>query len=81
MNKQVIRLTEGDLHKIIKESVSKILTELDWKTYMNAARARQAQGNSDKASNLEAYANNQFNRQHFGDGNYYLSHEDLPQGK
>jgi hypothetical protein len=27
MNKQVIRLTEGDLHKIVKESVSKILKE------------------------------------------------------
>ena len=27
MNKQVIRLTEGDLHKIIKESVNKILCE------------------------------------------------------
>lgn len=80
MNKQVIRLTEGDLHKIIKESVSKILTELDWKTYMNAARARQTQGNGDKASNLEAYANNQFNRQHFGDRDYYLSHEDVSQG-
>lgn len=37
-NKQVIKLTEGDLHNIIKESVNKVLTELDWKTYANAAR-------------------------------------------
>lgn len=80
MNKKLIRLTESDLHKIVKESVNKILTELDWKTYMNAARARQTQGNGDKASNLEAYANNQFNRQHFGDRDYYFSHEDVSQG-
>ena len=28
--KQVIRLTEGDLHRIIKESVNKVLTESCW---------------------------------------------------
>ena len=37
MNKRLIRLTESDLHRIVKESVNKVLTELDWKTYMNAA--------------------------------------------
>lgn len=79
MNKKLIRLTESDLHRIIENSVKRVLkesqlNELDWKTYMNAARARQTQGNGDKASNLEAYANNQFNRQHFGDRDYYLSH-------
>lgn len=35
--KQLIRLTESDLHRIIKESVNNILSELDWKTYQNAA--------------------------------------------
>lgn len=35
--KQLIRLTEGDLHKIIEESVKNILTELDWRTYANAS--------------------------------------------
>lgn len=38
MNKKLIRLTESDLHRIVKESVNKILTELDWKTYANAAK-------------------------------------------
>lgn len=33
-----IRLTEQDLHKIVKESVNRVLTELDWKTYQNAAK-------------------------------------------
>ena len=32
-----IRLTEGQLHNVIRESVSQILNELDWKTYDNAA--------------------------------------------
>lgn len=77
MNKKLIRLTESDLHRIVKESVNRVLTELDWKTYMNAARARQAQGKSDKASNLEAYSNQQFQKQHFGDSWAYGSHEDV----
>ena len=35
--KKTIRLTESDLHRVIKESVKQCLTELDWKTYQNAA--------------------------------------------
>ena len=35
--KRTIRLTESDLHRVIRESVSNILTELDWKTYASAA--------------------------------------------
>ena len=31
-----IRLTEGQLHNVIRESVNNILNELDWKTYNNA---------------------------------------------
>ena len=37
-NKKLIRLTESDLHNIVKESVNKILSEMDWKTYANAER-------------------------------------------
>lgn len=34
MNKKLIRLTESDLHRIVKESVQKILNEADgWQTY------------------------------------------------
>ena len=75
MNKKFIRLTESDLHRIVKESVNQVLTELDWKTYMNAARARQAQGKYDNATQLSNYANNQFKKQHFNNGGYY-SEED-----
>ena len=42
--KKIVRLTEGDLHKVIKESVNKVLTELDWKTKMNYVKGRQRQG-------------------------------------
>ncbi len=45
--KKVIRLTESDIHRIVKNSVKKVLTELDWKTYANAARKRAEQGASD----------------------------------
>ena len=37
MSKRRIRLTESDLHNIIKESVNNILSELDWRTYQSAA--------------------------------------------
>jgi len=35
MNKKLIRLTEQDLHKIVKESVDKILKEMDLNPRMN----------------------------------------------
>lgn len=48
MNKKLIRLTEGDLHRIVKESVNKVLTELDWKTYANAEKKmRGERGDAD----------------------------------
>lgn len=64
--KNTIRLTEPDLHQIIKESVNNILSELDWKTYANAAqkRAQQADENPNKPDlrkksyDLANYANN-----------------------
>ncbi len=43
MDKRLIKLSESDLHKIVKESVNKVLTELDWRTYANAAKKRDAQ--------------------------------------
>ena len=30
MNKKLIRLTESDLHKIVKESVNRVLKESNW---------------------------------------------------
>ena len=45
MGKQIIRLTESDLHQMVKESVNKILAELDWKTYASAADKARERGN------------------------------------
>lgn len=36
--KKILRLTEGDLHNFIGESIKNVLSELDWKTYASAAR-------------------------------------------
>ena len=35
-----VRLTESQLRNVIKESVKQVLSELDWKTYANAAKKR-----------------------------------------
>ena len=43
-----VRLTESQLHNVIKESVKQVLTELDWKTYANAAnKMRRERGDAD----------------------------------
>lgn len=76
--KQLIRLTEGDLHNIIKESVNNILTELDWKTYANAAKKRYQQYKEnpkdttswDSAYKLNRTANERFDDDYVGDMKY-----------
>ena len=40
MNKKLIRLTENDLHKIVKESVNRILLEQDEQEYIEQQYAR-----------------------------------------
>ena len=42
--KKLVRLNESDLHRVIKESVNKVLTDLDWRTYANAAKKAREQG-------------------------------------
>ena len=59
--KKIVRLTEGDLHRIVKESVNKVLTELDWKTYQNAANKAYASGDK-RASKFHNQAVTQFNK-------------------
>ena len=46
--KKLIRLTEGDLHRIIENSVKRALNEVDWRTYANYARGREAQANGQR---------------------------------
>jgi hypothetical protein len=40
MSKKLVRLTEGDLHNIIKESVKQVLSELDWEAYDSDAKEK-----------------------------------------
>lgn len=51
-----IRLTESQLHQVIKESVNKILTELDWKTGLNGAKLAKKRGNIKLSNKLLNYA-------------------------
>ena len=49
MSKRLIRLTEGDLHRIVKESVVRILRESDEEDYeIVKEKLRQARANKDK---------------------------------
>ena len=65
--KQLIRLTESDLHRIVKESVNKILSEaineLDPRTYASYADKRRAQGKDDKAWQGTVAAKDAYNKQ------------------
>lgn len=75
--KKTIRLTESELHNVIKESVSNILSELDWKSYANASKKRKKQwqekpslDNWKKAYKLADKANRTFNDEYVGDWKY-----------
>ena len=57
--KRKIRLTESNLKQIIAETVEEVLSEADWKTYMNASRkaaekAAEEQRKKDEAAKKAA---------------------------
>ena len=52
--KQIIRLTESDLHRVVKESVKSIIREMDFSTPRARNFLRQAMGNKVKKYNDEA---------------------------
>lgn len=53
MAKQVIRLSEQDFHKLINESVSKVLQELDWRTYSSAGEEASKYNYNDNVDEFE----------------------------
>lgn len=61
--KRTIKLTENDLHRVIKESVNTILSELDWRTYQSAYEKALKRGDWKKANEFRQAATNSFNRQ------------------
>lgn len=58
--KKIIRLTESELHKIIEQSTKRMLSELDWKTYMNASRARKQQADDMRSRIAKELHNSMF---------------------
>ena len=52
--KQVIRLTESDLHSLVKESVKNIIREMDFSTPRSRSFLRQAMGNKVRKYNHES---------------------------
>jgi hypothetical protein len=64
MNKKLIRLTESDLHKIVKESVNRILNEIGdtakGQYMLGRLQGRQmGNGNRQQAMNTQNYASKQ----------------------
>ena len=72
MSKQMLRLTENDLHKIIKESVNKILSELNWKTYDRASKQDYDPKRSERFARKLAKAHDEFKNidAEYKDGSY-----------
>jgi hypothetical protein len=62
--KKLIRLTEQDLHRIVKESVNRIITERSYEFYKDAQNAAMKQGRNDLASKFKNAAMNSWNRQY-----------------
>ena len=48
-----IKLTESELHQLVAETVKNVLTELDWRTYKNAASKSFAKSRDKELSNQE----------------------------
>lgn len=48
MNKNRIKITENELKQIVTESVKKVLTELDWRTYASAGEKAAKQRDNAK---------------------------------
>lgn len=59
--KQRIRLTESDLHRIVKESVNRILLELNRSTMQSAYDKMIQQGRRGQAASMNDTFNDMYN--------------------
>lgn len=58
-----LKLSESDIMYMVNESVKKLLNELDWKTYANAARKRALQGDpKHTVKDLDSAANRELEK-------------------
>ena len=60
--KNTVRLTESQLRDIVKESVRRTLSEMDWKTYDVAMRKAAANKDWDRAGRFGTASRNAYNR-------------------
>lgn len=58
-----IKLTESKLQQIVSETVKKVLSELDWRTYASAAQKSEENGDTERSNKFRQAAQNSFNRQ------------------
>jgi len=66
-----VRLTESQLHQVIKESVKKVLSELDWKTKQAAADERQRRNNDVMQNGRNSQYFNKYQQQGLAQGSNY----------
>ena len=60
VDESIVRINESQLHEIIKGTVKRVLSEMDWKTYMNASRKRKEQANAMRDGFKEAFPNSKY---------------------
>lgn len=61
MKQNTIKLNEAQLKQVIAESVKNVLSELDWKTYVNARDKARERGEHKRAMKFGNAADNAFN--------------------
>lgn len=78
MKNKVIKLNESEFKNIIIEAVKNTLSEMNWKTYINAARGFYDAGDIEKAHKLEKYAQEMFQKEHGKNGYSHQYEYDSP---
>lgn len=78
MGENTINMNRTQLKEMIDKSVSKVLTELDWKTYANAAKKAHNRGEHERTRKFRDAAINSFNDEHgYEDGKHSLKLKSL----
>ena len=78
MKNTVIKLNESEFKNIIIEAVKNTLSEMNWQTYINAARGFYDAGDIEKAHKLEKYAQEMFQKEHGKNGYSHQYEYDSP---
>lgn len=68
--KDTVKLNESQLRKIVAESVKNILSEIDWKTYVNARDKARERGEHERAMRFGNAADDAFNDEYAHEDKY-----------